>query len=278
MQFYATLVALYRPYLSSHFVRKGRALASCQDQATLAEAAVGCVSAAHKVAETLRCYQRQHSLRRCNVQLVHIIFTACLVFIHDVCTQSSVGAKSSRTDLQFCCHALGEIGHAYGNATRALEVVILVKSEWQRLASAGTAPYESLKRPNNSMAVSETHYTGSDGGDGNRAKRRSRSSFSGNTFAEQTAILRPASLSAFHMLTDDPSDQRIGMGMPVIGEAIQGAWQTQTGLNPGLGELMEPLNWLGSQQFQSPFSLGEGAFNEAGVVWHDGPGGEEVEK
>lgn len=209
---------------------------------------------------------------------MHSIFTACLVFIHDVYTQNSLRAKSSRSDLLFYYYALGDIGYAYGNAIRTLEVVILVKSKWQRLASADTVRYKSLKRPNNRMAIPETHYTGSDDGYGNRAKRRSRSSFSGSTYTEHPAFPRPPSLSAFHMLSDHSSDQHMNMGMPAISEAIQRAWQTPAGLNPGLGELMKPLNWLGSQQLQPRFSLGEGSFNEAGVASQDGPGGEEAEE
>lgn len=266
MQFYATLVALYRPYLSSQFVRGGRSLASPQDQATLTDAAAGCVSAAHQVAETLRCYQRQHSLRRSNVQIVHIIFTASLVFIHDACTQGPVAARSSRNDLQFCCHALGEIGHAYGNATRALEVIILVKSEWQRLASAGKMRYESLKRPKWSMEASDARDAGSDDGDGSRNKRRSRSSFSGPGYMEQPTFLRPPSFSALQMSCDDYPGQPMGMTMPAIGEAVPDAWHTPAGVNPGLGELMEPLGWLDSQQLHPHFALGQGGLNEAGVT------------
>lgn len=45
-------------------------------------------------------------------------------------------------DLQFSCQALGEIGVAYKNATRALEVIICIKREWQRTTNA-----VKLKRP-----------------------------------------------------------------------------------------------------------------------------------
>lgn len=277
MQFYATLVALYRPYLSSHFVRMRSALSSPQDQATLTDAAIGCVSAAHQVAETLRCYQRQHSLRRSNVQIVHIIFTACLVFIHDVCTQAGLGARASRNDLQFCCHALGEIGHAYGNATRALEVVILVKSEWQRPAGgADRARGESLKRPGGSVAALEAHYTGSDDGDGGRAKRRSRSSFSGHARVEQPTFMRLPTFSAFHMLADEPCGQPMSMGMPAIGEAMHDAWPAPR-MNADLGELMEPLGWLDSQQFEPGLGMGGDDLHEPGVGSQDGPGGKEGE-
>lgn len=266
MQFYATLVSLYRPYLSSHFVRRGHALASPQDQATISDAAVGCVSAAHQVAETLRCYQRQHSLRRSNVQIVHIIFTASLVFIHDACTQDHLEARSSRNDLQFCCHALGEIGHAYGNATRALEVVILVKSEWQRLASADKIRYESLKRPNGSITASDSRGADLDNGNGSHNKRRSRASFSGLGYEEQPTFLRPPSFSAVQRSCDDYAGQSTGMGMPAIGEAAHDAWHMLGGGIPGLDELMEPMGWLDSQQLQPQLILGEDDLNEAGGV------------
>ena len=251
-------------------------LASHQDQITLTDAAIGCVSAAHQVAETLRCYQRQHSLRRSNVQIVHIIFTACLVFIHDLCTQDNLGTRASRNDLQFCCHALGEIGHAYGNATRALEVVILVKSEWEKLASADKVRYESLKRPNGSVPALETHYTCADEGDGSHPKRRSRSSFSGHTHVEQPTFSRPPSFSAFHMLSEESCNQLMGIGMPAIGEAVQNAWHAPR-MNPDLGELMEPLGWLDSQQLDAGLALSADNLYEAGVSSQDAQGGKEAE-
>lgn len=51
-------------------------------------------------------------------------------------------------DLQFCCQALGEIGVAYKNSTRALEVIICIKQEWQRKATA-----VKLKRPGSQINV-----------------------------------------------------------------------------------------------------------------------------
>lgn len=51
-----------------------------------------------------------------------------------MCTYASPSPEASE-DLRFCCQALGEIGQCYRNATRALEVIINVKHEWQKLAA-----------------------------------------------------------------------------------------------------------------------------------------------
>ncbi len=255
MQFYATFIALYRPYLSSHFVRSGQSLASSRDQAVLLDATPGCVAAAHEIAQILRCYQRQHSLRRSNIQIVHIIFTACLVFIHDVCTRDYEEARTSQSDLQFCCHALGEIGHAYGNATRALEVVILVRSEWQRLASAGRPPYTGLKRRSTSMVASATDDQGP--GDGHPAKRRSFCSARPPDIPRQPAFSNPPAFSAFQMLYDDYAGQSVDMTMPVIDEDSQGgAWGLPMDVNASLGDLVMPMGWPNSQQLQPMYVSG----------------------
>lgn len=70
MQFYASLIALYRPYLSSTLLRRKDDVTSSADREALVAAPVECIEAAHQIAETLRCYQRQHSLRRSNIQIV----------------------------------------------------------------------------------------------------------------------------------------------------------------------------------------------------------------
>ena len=134
-----------------------------------------CVSAAVQIAKLLRLYKMQHSLKRINLQAVHIIFTAALVLIHDVCVRPHVESRQSLQELQFCCHALGEIGQYYGSATRALETIILVKSEWQRLASARRIEQSRLKRA--SVSVSESQ-SGTTNGHGVRRKRRNTNTIS----------------------------------------------------------------------------------------------------
>lgn len=270
MQFYATFITLYRPYLSSHFVRSGQSLASSRDQDVLLDATPGCVAAAHEIAQILRCYQRQHSLRRSNIQIVHIIFTACLVFIHDVCTRDYEEARASQSDLQFCCHALGEIGHAYGNATRALEVVILVRSEWQRMASAARPPYTGLKRRSTGMVASATDDQGP--GNGHPAKRRSFCSPRPPDIPRQPAFSNPPAFSAFQMLYDDYAGHSVDMTMPVIDEDSQGggAWGLPMDVNASLGDLVMPMGWPNSQQLQPMYLSGGENQDNSGMMPKEG--------
>ncbi|KAH8685066.1 hypothetical protein BGZ61DRAFT_356240 [Ilyonectria robusta] len=171
---------------------------STEDQAHILEADSGCISAAHGITELLRCYQRQHSLRRSNIQIVHIIFTASLVFIYDVCSRSYSESRTSLSDLQFCCHTLGEIGQSYGNATRALEVIILVKSEWQRLAAVRSSYKLGKKRP----SFSGGHYDLNESD--NRQKRRGVfPSLSVMDLPETPGFVMDSSLRHFQMLGEN---------------------------------------------------------------------------
>ncbi|CRK22965.1 hypothetical protein BN1708_013565 [Verticillium longisporum] len=242
MQFHATMIALYRPYMSSSLVHNGDDEPTLRDQVALSDAIAGCVAAAHQVAEILRRYQNEHSLRRTNIQIVHIRFTASLVFIHDFCTMTDYSSRVSLNDLQLCCHALGEIGHAYGNATRALEVVILVKSEWQRLATS-MEMRGGLKRRSASMTIpyslSLKHDDAVD-----RTKRRSRGSVSASTTSyDRSSYLKPPSFSAFQMLCDSFTGQSIDMTMPAIGEGLPPAWPISSVSTFPFGDLMDPMGW-----------------------------------
>ncbi|ORY69026.1 fungal-specific transcription factor domain-containing protein [Pseudomassariella vexata] len=250
MQFYATLISLYRPYLSSNLVASGETLSSAEDRAAIRQAASGCVSAAHQMAETLRCYRRQHSLRQSNIQMVHIIFTASLVYIYDVCTRTSLESQSSLNDLQLCCHSLGEIGQCYGNATRALEVIILVKSEWQRLSTARPARSASGKRTSVSMTADSRHSLND--GEDDRHKRRNRSlnlGHIGMDSLELPMFLMPPSSSTIEMLRND----HMGQPQPIINTVVPGAgigdnnnavydaWQWLDRADLGMGNLHAPM-------------------------------------
>lgn len=139
MQFYAVVIFLLRPYFSRDLLRLTQAMPSQEDRLAVASVRPECISAAHNMAEVLRCYREQYSLKYTNVQIVHLIFTASLVHVYNACTCSPQESQVASEDLQFCCQSLGEIGGYYGNATRALDVVILVKREWQKLAAVRTA-------------------------------------------------------------------------------------------------------------------------------------------
>lgn len=245
MQFYATLISLYRPYMSTRILRSADDSVSPGDRETLRDIPSECVGAAHQVAELLRCYQRQHSLRRMNVQIVHIIFTASLIFAYDVCTRQYNDARPSLQDLQFCCHALGEIGQCYGNAMRALEVIILVKSEWQRRITA--------HRPFGGNGVKRR--TISRPGGEHRSKRRQRPS------ASSSDVTEPSSFNAFQMLCDDYIGQFAYTSMPDAGD-VQTTEEFLDNTGFDVGDLVPPVGW--------PVEAQSGQIISSGIVGEKG--------
>jgi hypothetical protein len=97
------------------------------------------------------------------VQIVHLVFTASLIHIYNTCTSTGQESLTALNDLQFCCQALTEIGTAWKNGVRALEVLICIKREWQGKAIWSHSSGGYLKRPLDSGIASA-------GGDG-RKKR-----------------------------------------------------------------------------------------------------------
>lgn len=152
MQFYAVSIFLHRPYFSRN----------SRNQQVSIQAQNACAEAAQSMVKLIRLYRKQHTLRRSNVQIVHLLFTASLIHIYTTCSSQGRASEMAMLDLQFCCQALGEIGVAYKNATRALEVIICIKREWQRTANSA-----KLKRP--SSVRDDENYSG---GPNDQRKRR----------------------------------------------------------------------------------------------------------
>lgn len=125
MQFYGIEILLHRPFFSRSLDEPGYLIQHDSNHPRSI-----CISAARSIVKVLRIYRKQHTLRRTNVQIVHLIFTASLICIYNASSSKGVDATDSLQDLQFCCQALGEIGEAYQNSTRALEVIICIKREW----------------------------------------------------------------------------------------------------------------------------------------------------
>jgi hypothetical protein len=86
-----------------------------------------CRKAAHSIAKLLRIFDRLYTLRRINVQAVHLIFTASLIHVYDACSFSGSDARdSAAAELEICCYALREMGQQFKNAIRALEVIFYI--------------------------------------------------------------------------------------------------------------------------------------------------------
>lgn len=130
MQFHAISILLHRPLFSRD--RRNR---DTRGEDFPSHARSLCISAAQSIVKLLRLYRKHHTLQRSNVQIVHLIFTASLICLYNAYNNIESNAANALEDLQFCCQALGEIGKCYRNATRALEVIICIKSDWFRKAS-----------------------------------------------------------------------------------------------------------------------------------------------
>ncbi|KAG5764227.1 hypothetical protein H9Q72_007685 [Fusarium xylarioides] len=248
MQYYATLIFLYRPYLSCQITSQISTLDKAESRAAMSSVPSDCVSAAHQVAELLRCYQQQHSFRRANVQIVHIILTASLIFIHDVCTRNYSESRHSLNDLQLCCHSLGEIGRCFGNATRALEVIILVKSEWQRIATAQRVQKAGTKRPSFSMSKGADERD--DENDGGRPRQRYR------TLDQNSTIFQTSNVGARPRLVDVhtgfPQQRPLDLdGMNLDEFNLEGQhqdmWSFLAEPEFDLHEAIPPIDWFNNQ-------------------------------
>ncbi|KAG6981363.1 Nitrogen assimilation transcription factor nit-4 [Fusarium oxysporum f. sp. conglutinans] len=248
MQYYATLIFLYRPYLSYQIASQISTLDKAESRAAMSSVPSDCVSAAHQVAELLRCYQQQHSFRRANVQIVHIILTASLIFIHDVCTRNYSESRHSLNDLQLCCHSLGEIGRCFGNATRALEVIILVKNEWQKIATARRVQKAGTKR--SSFSMSKGADERDDNNDGGRPRQRYR------TLDRASSIFQASDIGTRSGLVNDhtgfPQQRPLDLdGMNLdefnLESQYQDMWAFSAEHDFDLHEAIPPIDWFNNQ-------------------------------
>jgi hypothetical protein len=234
MQFYTVVIFLFRPYFSRDILRWTQSM-SQEGRSAVATVGADCISAAHRLVELLRCYRKQHSLRYTNIQIVHLIFTGALVHIYNACTCSPGESQTALDDLQFCCQSLGEIGQTYGNATRALEVVILVKREWQRLAAVRNA-----KRPCSSID-SDSSTT-----DDARQKRRGTWSSAASVGPRNPQqFMMPSAFETYRVPLDSMRQTPLS-GIPKSRQDMYDAWQFLNWTDPNV-ELAGGARWDASQ-------------------------------
>lgn len=282
MQYNSTLISLYRPYLSKRLTQDRRQLVLPANQAILDRVAQSCVWAAHDIAECLRHHQRQHSLQKTNIQIVHIIFTASLIFIYDVCTRPYHESRMSLNDLQLCCRALGEIGHCYGNAVRALEVIILVKSEWQKLATAARhRPSVSLKRPSIQISANSVQEEQDGDHDGhNRPRQRARSSVLATESQTPPMFFMPPSYHSYDNLFNNQAGFDVPLNHPSISntQGFQDLWLLPQEGNFDVEEIHNIIDWFNAGELpndpvQPPDLVQSEGVPDTGVQTQEGESG-----
>lgn len=127
MQFHAVRIIVDQPFT---FLPAGSDGLTAQD---IQKSCESCHDAAWSITKLLQTARRHFSLRRVNIQAVHLIFTAMLVHVHSAFLSLDYQVRdTARRQLEICSQALGEIGQAYKNALRALEVITSIKSDFVR--------------------------------------------------------------------------------------------------------------------------------------------------
>lgn len=127
MQYHTMMIITFRPFFASVKTLPGL---------TTAEIATGrnhCTSSANFMAKLIQTYRRLYSLRRINVQAVHLVFTATLIHVFTACAATDPSRSNTAwKNLEVCCQALSELGLAFRSASRALEVIMGIKSDLLR--------------------------------------------------------------------------------------------------------------------------------------------------
>lgn len=127
MQFHCVMVITYRPFFASVKTLPGLSPEEVANSRNV------CTESANAVAHLIQTYRRLYTLRRINVQAVHLIFTATLIHVFTACAaRDKVRSENAWKNLEICCQALSEMGLAFKNASRALEVIMGIKSDLLR--------------------------------------------------------------------------------------------------------------------------------------------------
>ncbi|KAJ9611157.1 hypothetical protein H2200_004340 [Cladophialophora chaetospira] len=127
MQYHTIMIVTFRPFFASAKTLPGL---------TTVEIAAGrnhCTSSANFMAKLIQTYRRLYTLRRINVQAVHLVFTATLIHVFTACAATDLSRSNTAwKNLEVCCQALSELGLAFRSASRALEVIMGIKSDLLR--------------------------------------------------------------------------------------------------------------------------------------------------
>lgn len=121
------MILLHRPFVAKNYIqpspRVGKGPLHAREM---------CVRSAMDIANLLRCFERQYSLRRSHISFVHTAFTAALILVFATVSDSRNNIQDQLTEhLNVCCNALAELGQAYENASRSLDILLATKRSWQ---------------------------------------------------------------------------------------------------------------------------------------------------
>lgn len=257
LQFYVLSIFLHRPFFSRSLLRQSD-LSPSAKVAEVQNARNHCTAAANDFVQVLKIFNRQYTLNKTNVQMVHLVFTASLIHVYNACITIISNMTPSHTigdvrqamdNLQMCCQALRDMGSAWQNSTRALEVIICIKQEWQSRAALYAA---SIKRPNS--LVTEDNYTGLEH---HRQRRRRTLTSSRDTAAVR--MVPPVSMTQMPKIP--PQNMLLSRKLGTIGtnQVLEGG--TSRSSNTDVSS--DPQNWQFLDFPDQVTGIGNDEFNAA---------------
>lgn len=134
LQYEEAIILLFRPFLSPSDVR----MAYKSPELSPAVAKRNCFQAASNICNILTVYRRHYGLKRAHLQMVHVVMTAALIHTYFCSVFSGQDGKGAQEFLLTCLQALGEMGQTYRSASRALEVITSLRSNWRNESILGT--------------------------------------------------------------------------------------------------------------------------------------------
>ncbi|KAI1212069.1 fungal-specific transcription factor domain-containing protein [Annulohypoxylon truncatum] len=139
MQYALFIITLHRPWVAKNYIQPTPLFGSGPRHAREM-----CLRSAVDIANLIRAFDRQYSLQRANMLLVHIAFTAALILLYATVSEKDFDCQRElSTQLDMCCQALAELGNSFENAARTLDILLSVKRMWQASLVSGM----QTKRP-----------------------------------------------------------------------------------------------------------------------------------
>ncbi|OAP65610.1 hypothetical protein AYL99_01582 [Fonsecaea erecta] len=135
MQYYQFMIYIHRPFMSK------TASDAINSNIRHMHARSVCIESAVAISTLLRLYKSSYPLRFVNVEVVSIVFSAAIILVlASVLDLEGTDKLNLQRHLDTCCKALAELGKAFKNASRTLDILLDIKRKWQAKLVASEKP------------------------------------------------------------------------------------------------------------------------------------------
>ncbi|OQV02893.1 Fungal Zn2-Cys6 binuclear cluster domain-containing protein [Cladophialophora immunda] len=135
MQYHQFMIYIHRPFMSK------TASSTINSNIRHMHARSVCIESAVAISVLLRIYKSSYPLRFVNVEVVSIVFSAAIILVlASVLDLEGTDKLNLQRHLDTCCRALAELGKAFKNASRTLDILLDIKRKWQAKLVASEKP------------------------------------------------------------------------------------------------------------------------------------------